>query len=122
MTPYVTPELLKKMIPARDHLRASEEAKAAKQRNKTKNDSNEKGKGPEAMEVDAKPTRTDAEIMKEIGIDEGLSGDVGACVHGQYELVAVITHLGRTADGGHYIAWVKKGGDEWRECFHCLLA
>jgi ubiquitin carboxyl-terminal hydrolase 14 len=53
--------------------------------------------------------------MKEIGLDEDLMNDEGACVHGQYELVAVLTHLGRTAEGGHYIAWVKKGGDEWRE-------
>jgi ubiquitin carboxyl-terminal hydrolase 14 len=26
---------------------------------------------------------------------------------GQYELIAVVTHKGRDADGGHYMAWVK---------------
>merc|ERR1711935_1170899 len=26
---------------------------------------------------------------------------------GQYELFAVVTHKGRDADGGHYMAWVK---------------
>ena len=25
---------------------------------------------------------------------------------GNYELVGVITHKGRTADSGHYVAWV----------------
>jgi uncharacterized UBP type Zn finger protein len=25
---------------------------------------------------------------------------------GNYELVAVVTHKGRSADGGHYVGWV----------------
>ncbi len=29
---------------------------------------------------------------------------------GLYELCAVISHKGRDADGGHYVAWVKKAG------------
>ena len=29
-----------------------------------------------------------------------------------YELIAVITHKGRSADGGHYVAWVKMN-DTW---------
>ena len=35
---------------------------------------------------------------------------------GNYELVAVITHKGRSAEGGHYIAWVHQSGDRW-VCF-----
>jgi ubiquitin carboxyl-terminal hydrolase 14 len=31
---------------------------------------------------------------------------------GVYELQAVITHQGRYADGGHYVAWVKVK-DDW---------
>lgn len=30
---------------------------------------------------------------------------------GQYELFAVVTHKGRDADGGHYMAWVKADND-----------
>jgi len=30
---------------------------------------------------------------------------------GMYELFAVVTHKGRDADGGHYMAWVKAEGD-----------
>jgi len=30
---------------------------------------------------------------------------------GQYELFAVVTHKGRDADGGHYMAWVKAKSD-----------
>ena len=32
---------------------------------------------------------------------------------GHYQLVAVVTHKGRSADGGHYVGWVHKSGDEW---------
>lgn len=30
---------------------------------------------------------------------------------GNYELVAVVTHKGRSADGGHYVSWVHHQGD-----------
>ena len=36
--------------------------------------------------------------------------------HGKYQLVGVVTHQGRTADGGHYIGWVHSTGDEWLQC------
>ena len=32
---------------------------------------------------------------------------------GNYQLIAVVTHKGRSADGGHYVGWVHKSGDEW---------
>lgn len=32
---------------------------------------------------------------------------------GNYELIAVLTHKGRTSDSGHYVAWVHRRGDEW---------
>lgn len=35
---------------------------------------------------------------------------------GNYELVAVVTHKGRSADGGHYVGWVHQRGDDWL-CF-----
>lgn len=35
---------------------------------------------------------------------------------GNYELVAVVTHKGRSADGGHYVGWVHESGDNWL-CF-----
>ena len=34
-------------------------------------------------------------------------------VSGFYELAAVLTHQGRTADSGHYIAWVRHTEDIW---------
>ena len=35
---------------------------------------------------------------------------------GNYELIAVVTHKGRSADGGHYVGWVHQQGDTWL-CF-----
>mmetsp|Transcript_23936 Transcript_23936/g.27821 ORF Transcript_23936/g.27821 Transcript_23936/m.27821 type:complete len:512 (+) Transcript_23936:53-1588(+) len=32
---------------------------------------------------------------------------------GNYQLVAVLTHKGRTSDSGHYVGWVHKKGDDW---------
>jgi len=32
---------------------------------------------------------------------------------GLYDLAAVITHKGRTADSGHYVAWVRETKDMW---------
>lgn len=32
---------------------------------------------------------------------------------GNYELCAVLTHKGRTAESGHYVAWVKDKGTTW---------
>ncbi|GLI66088.1 hypothetical protein VaNZ11_009810 [Volvox africanus] len=36
---------------------------------------------------------------------------------GKYELVGVVTHKGRTADSGHYVAWVKQPSDGTWVCF-----
>ena len=32
---------------------------------------------------------------------------------GKYELMAVLTHKGRSADSGHYVAWVKQDDKQW---------
>jgi len=47
--------------------------------------------------------------------DETLYRKIGTGLEtGNYELIGVLTHQGRTSDSGHYVAWVhKKGG----KCF-----
>jgi len=32
---------------------------------------------------------------------------------GRYELCAVVSHKGRSADGGHYVGYVKQARDKW---------
>jgi ubiquitin carboxyl-terminal hydrolase 14 len=34
---------------------------------------------------------------------------------GNYQLIGVVTHKGRSADGGHYIGWVHTSGDDWHQ-------
>ncbi len=36
---------------------------------------------------------------------------------GKYELAGIVTHKGRTADSGHYVAWVKQPSDGTWVCF-----
>ncbi|KAF3450629.1 hypothetical protein FNV43_RR06718 [Rhamnella rubrinervis] len=46
--------------------------------------------------------------------DEGVSSKETR-VTGVYELVSVLTHKGRSADSGHYVAWVKQESGKWIE-------
>lgn len=34
---------------------------------------------------------------------------------GMYELTAILTHKGRSADSGHYVAWAKQDDGTWIE-------
>lgn len=56
---------------------------------------------PAAAEVDAAAVEEAPEIYE------------GDNKTGRYELFGVITHQGRTAEGGHYVAWVKKDEKKW---------
>ncbi|KAI9292545.1 cysteine proteinase [Neoconidiobolus thromboides FSU 785] len=45
--------------------------------------------------------------------DNELKKDMGANYTGYYQLHGVLTHTGRSADSGHYIAWVRQNKKEW---------
>lgn len=46
--------------------------------------------------------------------DKDLWGDIDVGQDtGNYELVGVITHKGRSSDSGHYVGWVHYRGDKW---------
>ena len=40
---------------------------------------------------------------------------------GIYDLVAVLTHKGRSADSGHYVAWVKQESGQFSRLDHLVL-
>ncbi|KAI4329172.1 hypothetical protein L6164_021464 [Bauhinia variegata] len=42
-------------------------------------------------------------------------GEKEAQMTGIYDLVAVLTHKGRSADSGHYVGWVKQENGKWIE-------
>jgi ubiquitin carboxyl-terminal hydrolase 14 len=96
---------------------------------------------------DTKEKRVDRmKVCQDLKIDADLAQDMGANVSGQYDLVAVLTHVGRAADSGHYIGWVKdpvskewlkfdddrvspvkeediqklEGGGDWHTAYICL--
>ena len=39
--------------------------------------------------------------------------DPGSNSSGNYELIAVLTHKGRSSSSGHYLGWVRHRGNEW---------
>ena len=52
----------------------------------------------------------------ELAMDVDSSGiEPGTRPTGFYELHAVLTHKGRSADSGHYVAWVRNKDDSWTE-------
>ncbi|KAL6568221.1 deubiquitinating enzyme [Orobanche hederae] len=44
---------------------------------------------------------------------EGVPSGKEKHLTGVYDLVAVLTHKGRSADSGHYVAWVKQENGKW---------
>ncbi|KAL5017927.1 hypothetical protein ScPMuIL_003649 [Solemya velum] len=60
--------------------------------------------------------KLDGEKPKEVKTKQlpySFKGDIGSNNSGYYELSAVLTHKGRSSSSGHYVAWVRRKGDEW---------
>ncbi|KAF9516715.1 hypothetical protein BS47DRAFT_1315175 [Hydnum rufescens UP504] len=62
---------------------------------------------PGVLEDEAVVRARENETLRAL-IDPELAADVGSSPHGIYELCGIVTHKGASADGGHYIGWVKK--------------
>jgi len=103
---YCTKELQSKLDPARVKAREIDEAEK------------------QALATGAPKPTTDEEINKArmACIEEikeaahpDLKSDEGSSFSGIYQLQAVLTHTGRTADSGHYIGWVRREGfaNQW---------
>ena len=73
----------------------------------------------EESKEESKTAKFDKAVAKEKEIkisDEMLYRPHGLGLDtGHYQLIAVVTHKGRSAEGGHYIGWVHKSGDDWLE-------
>lgn len=65
------------------------------------------GKAAKAAEKEFMLKKEDEKLYRK----HGLGLDTG-----NYQLVGVVTHKGRSADGGHYIGWVHAGGEDWLQC------
>ncbi|XP_042447095.1 ubiquitin carboxyl-terminal hydrolase 7-like [Zingiber officinale] len=70
------------------------------------------------VENNKKENKVDAPKLKEgssneIGEPSGVIERGKVQLTGIYDLVAVLTHKGRSADSGHYVAWVKQDTGKW---------
>merc|ERR1719217_362309 len=62
----------------------------------------------ETEETPAASKPVDKAELLEVAAGAGIDNKTG-----RYELFGIITHQGRTAEGGHYVAWVKKNKSKW---------
>ncbi|CAE6440976.1 unnamed protein product [Rhizoctonia solani] len=132
----LTDELRAKIQPATRKLLEieGERLERRRARRKLKNKNAQSGSGPagtsansgasaepEAMAVDsARPgdiedeasAREREKAALDAVIDPEIRADTGAAVHALFELTAIVTHKGASADGGHYIGWVRKSALE----------
>ncbi|PON35743.1 Ubiquitinyl hydrolase, partial [Parasponia andersonii] len=77
------------------------------------------GKGSTSKDSDVKMSEAEGSSNENRDPSNSTS-DKGAVsretqVTGVYDLVAVLTHKGRSADSGHYVAWVKQESGKWIE-------
>ncbi|KAJ2827763.1 deubiquitinating enzyme [Coemansia erecta] len=107
---FCTPELTEKMRPVRKHLHALEEKKALERKlakqGKNNNSSTETEAEKKDADVDMKTDEDGSSVP--FVLNPELKADTGCNPSGVYELIGVVTHIGRTANSGHYMAWVRK--------------
>nr|KAJ3421410.1 hypothetical protein HK105_003620 [Polyrhizophydium stewartii] len=122
MTPFCTTELQHKLAPAKQRLKEVAEKKADEKvcrKRKKQAPAGDVEMTPAEGSSSAAPTAADAKkkhmaVLEEIGVEPSFLQDPGVNPSGQYDLVAVLTHMGRAADSGHYIGWAKQeGSDNW---------
>jgi len=105
---FCTDEVKKELKKSKDKALKEEEECINK---KLKGEDAEDNVDMETSEDDDEAAALKAAISMSIqGGDENLlpvGPGLPAAFQGQYELFAVVTHKGRDADGGHYMAWVK---------------
>lgn len=125
-----TDELKAKLLPVNTALKtvAKNQEERARIRKRVKAGSSTAGSAPAAgggstvMAVDDEPSkpeeavylgtpeeetakRAEEKALLEGLVDPGLKDDVGANTSGLYELCAVVTHKGASADSGHYMSF-----------------
>jgi ubiquitin carboxyl-terminal hydrolase 14 len=107
---FCTEEVKAELKAPRAAMQAHEDAKAGL--GKSKSADPEIG-GGEAGKAEAKDVDGDSAMAgPEQGADDEASGQVGKLT-GRYDLIAVLTHCGRSLDSGHYIGWVKQADKSW---------
>jgi len=98
-----TPELKEKLQPKRKRIQDIEDERLAEELKKRRA---EKAGG---AKQEKKEEEKKVEPAPEVSLDpKNMYNDTG-----MYELCALVTHRGRTADSGHYVGWIKTLQGEW---------
>lgn len=102
---FCSDELRQKLQAPRQILRDSENAKLGLKVKNKNSESRENDVGMPKVEGSSvgEPSNTVPEANENVQLT------------GIYELAAVLTHKGRSADSGHYVAWVKQESGKWIE-------
>ncbi|XP_039020641.1 ubiquitin carboxyl-terminal hydrolase 6-like isoform X1 [Hibiscus syriacus] len=79
------------------------------------NDKNSGAKDDDVKMTDAEGSSNASGVSYVTISQEGVPSEKETCLTGIYDLVAVLTHKGRSADSGHYVAWVKQESGKWIE-------
>lgn len=113
---FCTEELKEKLVEPRRRQFAAEEVKAGLKKD-------EKGKvgaeGVKSLETSTLSERKEHDMDTDGSATSSTTKSDGSGaateVSGIYDLVAVLTHKGRSADSGHYVSWVKQDNGKWIE-------
>lgn len=105
---FCSDEVKKELKKSRDKALKEEEDRI---NNKLRGEDAEDDVKMETGEDDEEAAALKAALAMSMQTEDSTASPVGpglpAEFQGQYELFAVVTHKGRDADGGHYMAWVK---------------
>jgi len=109
---FCTDKVKKELKKSRDKSLQEEEDRINKKLEGEQDSDKDKMKTDESksVEVDAEAAALKAALAMSVQEDDApapVGPGLPANFEGQYELFAVVTHKGRDADGGHYMAWVK---------------
>uniref|UniRef100_A0A060TD12 Ubiquitin carboxyl-terminal hydrolase n=1 Tax=Blastobotrys adeninivorans TaxID=409370 RepID=A0A060TD12_BLAAD len=120
-TELCTPELRDKLVPAREKYREVEKEKVELQRAAKRAKFQElegelsKDVNKEGQISESKKTEFQKQLAE--SVDPALREDPSVNSTGLYELIAVVTHAGASADSGHYQTYAKNDKEEgkwWR--------
>uniref|UniRef100_A0ACD5VGQ7 Uncharacterized protein n=1 Tax=Avena sativa TaxID=4498 RepID=A0ACD5VGQ7_AVESA len=101
---FCSDELKQKLQAPRQVMRNAENAKfGLKVQGKTNSSKDNEGSSSSAGESSS------------MDIDKADSSVPKKQITGVYDLIAVLTHKGRSADSGHYVGWVKQDDGKWIE-------
>jgi ubiquitin carboxyl-terminal hydrolase 14 len=105
---FCTPELQAQLQEKRRILSAREDARLLKQHGTKGKEKDKESEGGTTSGMELETKEDDEADLPPLWTPVPFKNETGL-----YELFAIITHKGRSADSGHYVGWVKQKDDFW---------